>query len=96
MCNRGPAGVGRAADEQHRSAFARLLGEIEAAYDEVMQPTRAGGFPDHVRSPRGMLGDVRATTMLAMNGMDALTRTGGWAREVPTSARPAARIPRCG
>lgn len=71
--------------EQHRVAFARLLGEIEAAYDEVVA-LHSRRFPDPRQIPGGMLcGDVRAT-VLAMNGMDALTRSGESTREIPKNA----------
>lgn len=71
--------------EQHRRAFARLLGEIEAAYDEVVA-LHARRFPDPRQIPGGVLcGDLRAT-VLAMNGIDALTRTGESTREAPTGA----------
>lgn len=71
--------------KQHRLAFARLLGEIEAAYDEVVA-LHARRFPDPRQIPGGTLcGDVRAT-VLAMNGIDALTRTGKSPRTVPKGA----------
>lgn len=71
--------------KQHRSAFARMHGEIEAAYDEVVA-LHARRFPDPRQIPGGVLcGGVRAT-VLAMNGMDALTRTGESTRDVPKSA----------
>lgn len=71
--------------KQHRLAFARLLGEIEAAYDEAVA-IHARRFPDPRQIPGGTLcGDVRAI-VLAMNGIDALTRTGETPRTVPPEA----------
>lgn len=71
--------------KQHRLAFARLLGEIEAAYDEVVA-LHARRFPDPRQIHGGALcGDVRAT-VLAMNGIDALTHTRRSSRTAPKGA----------
>lgn len=71
--------------KQHRLAFARLLGEIEAAYDEAVA-LHARRFPDPRQIPGGTLcGDVRAI-VLAMNGIDALSRTDTSPRTVPKDA----------
>jgi len=71
--------------KQHQLALARLLGEIEAAYDEAVA-MHARRFPDPRQIPGGTLcGDVRAI-VLAMNGIDALTRTEESPRAVPPEA----------
>ena len=71
--------------EQHREAFARLLGEIQVAYDEAVAML-AHRFPDPRQIPGGTLCGVVRAIVLAMNGLDALSHTGASPRAAPAGA----------
>ncbi|TDZ98551.1 hypothetical protein [Mycobacteroides salmoniphilum] len=70
---------------QHRLALALLLGEIHAAFDKTVAML-SETFPD-IRQVHGgvFCGNVRAF-VLAMNGIDALSRRGLSPRKVPEGA----------
>lgn len=71
--------------EQHRDALARLLGEIQVAYDEAVAML-AHRFPDPRQIPGGTLCGVVRSVVLALNGLDALSHTGTSPRTPPKDA----------
>lgn len=70
---------------QHREAFARVYGEVQAAYDEAVAKY-AERFPDPRQIPGGAFCGMVRAIVLDMNGIDALSATRNPPRTVPEGA----------